>query len=200
MKQVDGDAAWMCDAQIVQRDDFASFSTLGIVLVFLLGAFLLFLDACLDQLIDAWYTRVHPARSWKLQAWRASRNIQVQSQAFEAQGLGTWDRTKIVPVTENDVEFVNPFCTALPDEHSKLQKETGRIHWWQLGGHEEVNTSYDPGLSHGIPTMPGETSSPAEKSSFRPFEMELGHMSKSNSYHSRPTYQRIDTDNDGVIR
>jgi hypothetical protein len=41
----------MCGNQVVQRDDFASFSTLGIVLVFLLGGFLLVLDVFLDQLI-----------------------------------------------------------------------------------------------------------------------------------------------------
>lgn len=37
MKPVEGDSEWMCNNQIVQRDDFTSFGILGIVLIFLLG-------------------------------------------------------------------------------------------------------------------------------------------------------------------
>jgi hypothetical protein len=118
----------------------------------------------------------------------------VQSQAFEANGLGTWDRTRgNVPVTEHDVQFVNPFCTALPEEDSKPQKEAETSHWWQLGGRRD---DIDTGFSNGTPTIPAEASSPGEKSSFRPFEIELGSLSN----HSPPTYQRMGTANDGVIR
>jgi hypothetical protein len=186
IKPVDGDAAWMCGNQIVQRDDFPSFSTLGIVLVFLLGGFLLVLVLFLDQLIAFWYTKVHPSKAWKLKIWRANRTLQVQSQAFEENVFETWD-SKERSRHRAWSAVVNPFCTVLPEEDSKPQKEAETSHWWQLGGRRDV---IDASFSHGTPTIPAEASSPGEKSSFRAFEIELGSLSN----HLRPMYQRKDTE------
>lgn len=51
LERVDSDSEWMCHNQIVQRDDFTSFSILGISLILLLGGLFLVLDICLEQLI-----------------------------------------------------------------------------------------------------------------------------------------------------
>jgi hypothetical protein len=52
-----------------------------------------------------------------------------------------------------------------------------------------------PVLARELPPFPPRVIS-ERKSKFRPFEMELGSLSN----HSGPTYQRIDADNDMVIR
>jgi hypothetical protein len=131
LEQVDSDSEWMCHNQIVQRDDFTSFSILGIILILVLGGLFLVLDVCLERLIVLWYQKFQPSKAWKLRAWRGNRPLQIQSQAFEARGLGTWDRTQgDIPVTKHPESFANPFFVSSPGGR-KMRSKTDIRRWWQ---------------------------------------------------------------------
>ena len=137
MKPVEGDGDWMCHNQIVQRDDFTSFSILGMTLIFFFGGLFITLDVCLELVITFWYHRVQPRKVWKLRAWRGNRPLQIQIQAFEAKGLGTWEqKTGDVPVTKHQETFVNPFSVTLPEDIRMTSKST-RAHWWQQKNHNQ---------------------------------------------------------------
>jgi hypothetical protein len=133
MKEVEGDGKWMCHNQIVQRDDFTSFSILGIVLIFLLGTLFIILDTYLERLIIFWYHKVQQSKAWKLRAWRGNRPLLIQSQALEAKGLGgTWEGTTAeVPITKHPVTFVSPFSVTIPEDVLQTKSKTNKCQWWQ---------------------------------------------------------------------
>jgi hypothetical protein len=137
MKQVQGDSEWMCHNQIVQRDDFTSFSILGIVLIFLFGGLFIIFNIYLERLIVFWYHEVQPSKAWKLRAWRGNRPLVIQSQALEAKGLGgSWVRTAgEVPITKHRETFVSPFSITTPEDDLQTKPKTSKRHWWQWRRH-----------------------------------------------------------------
>jgi hypothetical protein len=206
MKQVEGDSEWMCHNQIVQRDDFTSFSILGIVLIFFLGGLFIALDICLERLIIFWYHKAQPRKAWKLRAWRGNRPLQIQSQAFEAKGLGTWDRTTgDVPVTKHQETFVSPCSVTLPEGIQTSLTPNGG-HWWQQKSHKKRSNNLgvddqeadqqqngdnkEPQTATTTPGIPRNLLPPIDKSILRPLEMEFSKMSS----HPRPGYDRLYTD------
>ena len=146
LEQVNSNSEWMCHNQIVQRDDFTSFSILGIILILVLGGLFLVLDICLERLVVLWYQKVQPSKAWKLRAWRGNRPLQIQSQAFEARGLSTWDRTQgDVPVTKHSESFANPFFVSSP-EGRQMRSKTDARRWWQRKSRAQVSCTPYVGL------------------------------------------------------
>ena len=186
MKQVEGDSEWMCHNQIVQRNDFTSFSTLGIVFILLLGGSLLITDLCLEPLIASWYRKIQPGKVWKLQAWRGNRFLQVQSQAFEAKGLGVWERTTSeIPVTKDHESFTSPFSLALPED-IKQKSNTKKGRWWQRKLKIPLSHAQTNGQQQGnndkkaqsveVPSAPQELLPPIPTSNLQPFVLDVGEL------------------------
>lgn len=214
VKQAEGDSEWMCHNQMVQRNDFTSFSTFGLVLIFLFGGLFMILDICLERLINFWYDTVQPKKAWKLRAWQGNRYLQVQSQALEAQGLGTWDRTTgDIPVIEHQEVFVNPFSIALRED-VPIFSEPKNGHWWQRrgpwgqrsddqstndqeAGQRQNNDGGELRTATSILRNPRELLPPLQKSISQSFEMEISQMSDS----PRPGYNRLyTTDTEATLR
>lgn len=133
MKKVEGDGEWMCHNQMVQRDDFTSFSYLGIVLILLLGSLFIIIDVYIETLITFWYHDIQPNKAWKLRAWRGHRPLMIQSQVLEAKGLGgTWERrASEIPVTKPQETFVCPFSVTTKEDILRRESKTNTIRWWQ---------------------------------------------------------------------
>ena len=189
--QVDGESEWMCSNQLVPRDDFSSFSVLGLILIFVLGSILILTDLFLSEIVTFWYTRISPSKLYKLHAWRASSILQVQSQAFESQGLGTWDRSNKVPTTTEPEHFINPFSRDIGDGISRIKHKN---HWWRPqsftnGVHPYENVNGDAS---------GDFSLTAETSKLDSMEVQLKNLSSSTTSHLRPSYERLQTDQDTI--
>lgn len=78
------DEGWMCNAQIVRSPLYASFSVLGLVLIFLLGGVLLVLRVCTPYIVH----KLQPSKSLnghRTTSWDELSLIELASQAFETQ-------------------------------------------------------------------------------------------------------------------
>ena len=103
-----GDTDWMCTNQIVQRNNFASINIFGLVVILVTGALLISINLSLDRTIRYIRARKGNASRFGNMSWRANNTLNLQSLAFEANGMGDWDRRNIVPVTKNGESFGLP--------------------------------------------------------------------------------------------
>lgn len=176
------------------------------------------LDISLERLIAFWYHKLQPRKAWKLRAWRGNRPLQIQSQAFEAKGLGTWERTKgDIPTTKHQETFVSPFSVTLPED-IQMRSTTNTDHWWQqkrrtlvsgtpTAGREVTHTDQeivqqqtkDDNEAQSVTEVSlvsRELLPPIDKSIVRLFELELSKI----SIHPRPGYDRLLTDDAKVAQ
>ena len=100
------DETWMCSNQIVQRNDHSSFSILGIVLILVIGALIIFGQLLLNRVLNFHRQRVHGSNV-ETPPWNAANILQVQRVAFEGQGVNVWTSGPydMVPVTAPGQKF-----------------------------------------------------------------------------------------------
>lgn len=107
--------AWMCGAQIVQREDYYTFYMPGVLLI-VIGTSVM----VIANLVIMWCAQ----RNWPLwrrnktglqtSAWQWYSQLHLQSEVYQAMGLGNWDRGKAVPVLDKDATiFSAPFSRDL---------------------------------------------------------------------------------------
>ncbi|KAE9371335.1 hypothetical protein N431DRAFT_483888 [Stipitochalara longipes BDJ] len=78
---------WMCENQIIQREDFTSFSTLALALIFGLGGTVIALSLFLEVLVG-WARIRFNGDLWRQEKWWMDGTLQLQRAAFENSGLG----------------------------------------------------------------------------------------------------------------
>ncbi len=127
--QVDtGDTEWMCTNQIVQSNDYASFNICGLVVILVIGTSLITINLSLDRTVRYIRARRGHASGFGNVAWRANDTLNLQSLAFEANGMGDWDRRNIIPVTKNGESFGLPRA-ASTIFHSEPRERTSGSRW-----------------------------------------------------------------------
>jgi hypothetical protein len=78
---------WMCGNQIIRREDFTSFSTLVIALIFSLGGAVIALSWFLENIVG-WVRTKFNGDLWRQEKWWMDGTLQLQRAAFETSGLG----------------------------------------------------------------------------------------------------------------
>lgn len=118
------DETWMCTNQIVQRNDYASFSILGLVIIFTFGALFIIIDMSLTTLIKRLRPDTRRSQDRKLE-WTLYELLQLQRMAYEGYGIGTWSgQTDLVPVTMFGEKFSLP-STNPPTEEEQEKARHG---------------------------------------------------------------------------
>ncbi|KAI1128269.1 hypothetical protein F5Y10DRAFT_292179 [Nemania abortiva] len=91
----------LCNNQKMRSTSYASFSLLGLILIFLVGTLLNLMSYILEPLSSALHKRGHGR--YKHLEWKMNSTLQLQRSAYEAFGMGTWTNcTRTIPITKED--------------------------------------------------------------------------------------------------
>ncbi|CAK4034500.1 Hypothetical predicted protein [Lecanosticta acicola] len=74
------DEQWMCSNQVAQRDDYASFSVLGLVIIFCLGHAIMILNLLLGRVNFVWLKRMK-GNEYRAAQWKAMELLELQRAA-----------------------------------------------------------------------------------------------------------------------
>ena len=89
----DPDKTWMCDEQIVRRDDYASSSILGLCIIFIIGGIIIILLNLASSLVwERWQARTSRGICRNLE-WLHNGTLQLQRLALEDEGITSWSGT-----------------------------------------------------------------------------------------------------------
>jgi hypothetical protein len=97
---------WMCQNQLVQRDDYASFSVLGVALILVIGGLIIVVQLMLNPVTNFYHRRLHggsDTEKRRMPAFNAAHVLQIQRLAFEGQSPHIqWQMSRpedLIPVT-----------------------------------------------------------------------------------------------------
>jgi len=108
---------WMCKSQMIVRDDYTSFSLLGIVIIILIGGSIILLNLFISPIFAALNARFFRTTSDTLE-WETDGLLQLQRLAYENGGIGHWTTGKHeVPLSHSRSRFGLP----LHKESSQLK-------------------------------------------------------------------------------
>jgi hypothetical protein len=79
-------ATWMCDAQIVRREDYQSLSVLGLALVCSIGSFVILINLTLESIVG-WYQKRYNKCGFAMQEWEMLQAETLQRQLYMGQGF-----------------------------------------------------------------------------------------------------------------
>jgi hypothetical protein len=79
-------ATWMCDAQIVRREDYQSLSVLGLALVCSIGSFVILINLTLESIVGC-YQKRYNKRGFAMQEWEMLQAEALQRQLYMCHGL-----------------------------------------------------------------------------------------------------------------
>jgi hypothetical protein len=117
---------WMCKNQVVRREDYSSFSILGIAIIILIGALFIVANLTTDRIIDR-IRRNSPDHAFKTKQWMLFSFFHMQRMIFEGRGIGNWSRfMNEVPVTEKGQYFSYPTELSLSSSSSSSSSTTKR--------------------------------------------------------------------------
>jgi hypothetical protein len=77
---------WMCNAQIVRREDYQSLSVLGLALVCSIGSFVILTNLTLESIVG-WYQKRYNKRGFATQEWEMLQAETLQRQLYMGQGF-----------------------------------------------------------------------------------------------------------------
>lgn len=108
-KPTDSISQMMCNNQQVRSTSNAmNFSTLGIVIILVIGGLIIITSLVLDTLIG-FMQRKWNLRDYQRVQWALDEKLQLQRLAYEEAGMGTWSGgTSFVPVTKFGETFGMP--------------------------------------------------------------------------------------------
>lgn len=155
-KPTDPISKTMCDNQRVRTTNNAmNFSTLGIVIILVVGGLLISTSLVLDTVVGS-VQRKWKMRDYQRVQWALHEKLQLQRLAYEEAGMGTWSGgTSFVPVTKFGETFGMP-----PDvdpDHPRFggRKESGShvgvssVHKTESGEELQLLPGLDPISLHG---------------------------------------------------
>ncbi|KAE9372844.1 hypothetical protein N431DRAFT_467074 [Stipitochalara longipes BDJ] len=96
---------WLCESQIIRRNDFTNFSTLSISLIFGFGTILICCTLWLETFVG-WLRGKYPrwkSGMWRQRSWWAEGTLQLQRRVFqEEMMIENWEPSSLnkVPVTD----------------------------------------------------------------------------------------------------
>jgi hypothetical protein len=77
---------WMCDAQIVRRQDYQSLSVLGLALICSIGGVIILINLTIDSIVG-WYQKRYNKRGYAMQEWHILQAEALQRQLYLSQGF-----------------------------------------------------------------------------------------------------------------
>ncbi|KAF2707658.1 hypothetical protein K504DRAFT_535293 [Pleomassaria siparia CBS 279.74] len=111
------EAQHLCNSQKIQvppGSGAISFSTLGVALIIALSGLLIIGHLILECVVS----RADSKDNYKLLRWAMDEKLQLQRQAFEGAGMGTWQAGRLVPVTASGELF-----QVHPDLHTNQKRK-----------------------------------------------------------------------------
>ena len=127
----------MCGSQKVRNSfNTLSFSVLGVAIILVVGAMLIFANLVLDLLVGCIQHRWNIGNHRRLQ-WVLDEKLQLQRMAYEEAGIGTWSgTTDAVPVTAYGERLGLP--PGIDPKHPRLSVSTsGKSEGDGLMGHKK---------------------------------------------------------------
>jgi hypothetical protein len=77
---------WMCDAQLVKREDYQSISVLGMALILSIGTLIILINLTLDSIVG-WYQKRYNRRIFASLEWEMLGAETLQRELYEAHGV-----------------------------------------------------------------------------------------------------------------
>jgi hypothetical protein len=77
---------WMCDAQLVKREDYQSISVLGMALIRSIGTLIILINLTLDSIVG-WYQKCYNKRIFATREWEMLRAETLQRMLYEVHGV-----------------------------------------------------------------------------------------------------------------
>jgi hypothetical protein len=77
---------WMCDAQLVTREDYQSLSVLGLIIICAFGALIILINLSLDSLVG-WYQKRYNKREHATAEWELLQSETLQRQLYKSHGV-----------------------------------------------------------------------------------------------------------------
>ncbi|KAH7074170.1 hypothetical protein FB567DRAFT_191136 [Paraphoma chrysanthemicola] len=77
---------WMCDAQMVTREDYQSLSVLGLVIICALGGLIIIINLSLDSIV-AWYQKRYNKRAYATAEWELLQAETLQQKLYKSHGV-----------------------------------------------------------------------------------------------------------------
>ena len=120
---------WMCNNQIARRDDYSSFSILGICIILCIGGCMISLNVVGPFLWRRYQARTPDGRMRNTE-WLLEGNLQLHRLAFENNGKGRWfnthGATPIAPDQQFSVSGLRRQDTEKPSPEYKSSTESRR--------------------------------------------------------------------------
>jgi hypothetical protein len=77
---------WMCDAQMVRRDDYQSLSVLGLALICSIGGLIVLINLSLDSIVG-WYQKRYHKREFATSEWELLEAETLQRHLYKSHGV-----------------------------------------------------------------------------------------------------------------
>ncbi|KAH3944986.1 hypothetical protein HBI56_057610 [Parastagonospora nodorum] len=77
---------WMCDAQLVRREDYQSLSVLGLALICAIGGLIVIINLSLDSIVG-WYQKKYKTREHATAEWEMLQAEALQRQLYKSHGV-----------------------------------------------------------------------------------------------------------------
>lgn len=77
---------WMCDAQLVRREDYQSLSVLGLAIICSFGALIILINLTLDSFVG-WYQKRYNKRVYATREWELLQAEVLQQKLYRAHGV-----------------------------------------------------------------------------------------------------------------
>lgn len=138
----------MCDNQQVRSTNNAmNFSTLGVVIILIVGGLLITTSLILDTLVG-FIQRKRNMRDYQRVQWALDEKLQLQRLAYEEAGMGTWSGgTSVVPVTKFGEKFGMP-----PD----VDRDHPRIGRKGTGSNADPSSVHKNGSGEELQLLPSD--------------------------------------------
>lgn len=116
IQPVPNDEKWMCNNQIIRRNDYISFSILGLAIILSIGGLLIVSNAFLSLMVGKMQDSSERGR-YRNAEWQSYGVLQLLRMTYQHLGIGHWDgQDSLVPFTTDGTKFTLP-STAMPQDH-----------------------------------------------------------------------------------
>lgn len=120
------DEQTLCTSQMATRNDYASFSTLGIAMILALGGVVIIIGLSIE-LITRTIRKSTNRGTYRQLGWDVSEVLQLQRLAYEGHGMGNWrGDADSVPITAREDRFRTPVWRDNGEEKA-IAMEVGKM-------------------------------------------------------------------------
>lgn len=131
----------MCTSQVTRRDDYRSFSVLGLAIIIVFTLLFLFLNLTIGPIVV--YVKGHTAGGRYGNAeWQANDFLQLQRMAYEHKNIGNWKgHNDMVPRTDPGEVFTIPHIDKLEESVAGSRSRQGStvLRLWSRGASHKAD-------------------------------------------------------------